>query len=410
MHAPPATDLAAVFHGFDEALCGSGPDAALEYLTSTLAERGEFRALLDAMLLKARHELGLPLIQLGGLNDLPEPARSQYEERYVAAIRTVGTRLLESGDIPAAWPYFRAIGEPEPIAAALESYRPAEADEQLGQVVEVAFNQGAHPRRGFELILDHYGACSAITAFEHLPPEEATRTACAGLLVRHLHEQLTASLRADIARRGQPVPPEGTAIPGLIAGRAWLLGDDAYHLDVSHLAAVVRMAPLLTDPESIARAVELTDYGRSLSDRYRYEGNPPFDRLYEDHAVYLRALLGQDVEGAIAHFHAKLPPPESDDRDDALPAQILVRLLVRLGRLEAAIDVAAAHLAGYPDSALICPSLAQLCHRAGRPDRLARIARDDGDLVHYAAALLSGRDQGPGTSRKSDEQSHLSPA
>jgi hypothetical protein len=215
--------------------------------------------------------------------------------------------------------------------------------------------------------------------------------------VRHLHEQLTASLRADIARHGQPVPPEGTSIPGLMAGRAWLFVDDAYHLDVSHLAAVVRMAPLLTDPGSIALAIELADYGRNLSGRYHYEGSPPFERPYEDHAIYLRALLGQDVEGAIAHFRAKLPAPDSDGPGDTLPAQILVRLLVRLGRLEPAIDVAAAHLAGYPDSALICPSLPQLCQRAGRPDRLAQLSRDGGDLVHYAAALLTGRDQGPGT-------------
>src|SRR5215210_5586210 len=123
MHASPATatDDTAVFDAFDEALCGAGPDAALDHLMHVLAERGEFRALLDAMLLKARHELSLPLIQLGGLNDLPEPVRSQYEERYVTAIRTVGRRLLESGDIPAAWPYFRAIGEAEPVVAALEA-------------------------------------------------------------------------------------------------------------------------------------------------------------------------------------------------------------------------------------------------------------------------------------------------
>lgn len=391
MQAPPAMDHSAAFDAFDEALRGAGPDAALEHLTRVLAERGEFRALLDAMLLKARHELGLPLIQVGPLGDLPEPVQSQYEERYVEAIRTVGRRLLEAGDIPGAWPYFRAIAEPAPIVAALEAYRPDEADERLGQVVEVAFNQGAHPRRGFELILDHYGACSAITAFEHLPPDEATRIACADRLVRHLHEQLTASLRAEIARRGQPVPPEGTSIPALMTGRAWLFVDDSYHLDVSHLAAVVRMASLLTDPAAIALAVELTDYGRNLSVRHRYEGEPPFERLYEDHAVYLRALLGQEVEEAIAHFRSKLAPPDPDGRDETLPAQIVVNLLVRLNRLETAIDVAAEHLAGYPDSALLCPGLAQLCHRAGRPDRLAQVSRASGDLVNYAAALISGQ-------------------
>ena len=61
------------------------------------------------------------------------------------------------------------------------------------------------------------------------------------------------------------------------------------------------------------------------------------------------------------------------------------------GELDAAIDVAAEHLAGLPDSALACPSVAQLCQRAGEPERLARIARDHGDLVTFTAALLQSR-------------------
>src|SRR4051812_37914070 len=187
IEAPDETGQdAEAFRALDEALHPSGPSAALARLVAHLADGGESRALLDALLLKARHELGLPLIQVGSLADLPEPTRAQYEERYVEAIRSVGERLLASGDIPAAWPYYRAIAEPEPVARAIDAYTPSEGDERLGQVVEVAFNQGAHPRKGFELILDHYGTCSAISAFEHLPPDNATRVACADRLVRQL--------------------------------------------------------------------------------------------------------------------------------------------------------------------------------------------------------------------------------
>ncbi len=75
-------------------------------------------------------------------------------------------------------------------------------------------------------------------------------------------------------------------------------------------------------------------------------------------------------------------------QDGKAAAQILVGLLDRLGRFDEAIAVAAEHLAGVPDGALACPSIAQLCQRAGHPARLAQIARDQGDLVHYAAALL----------------------
>jgi hypothetical protein len=392
MEVPTLTDHdAEAFDALDEALRDAGAGAALGLLVERLDGRGEYRALLDALLLKARHELGLPPVQAGPLGELSEPVRTQYEDRYVEAIRTVGRKLLDSGDIPGAWPYFRAIAEKEPVAEAIGAYAPGESDERLGAVVEVAFNEGVHPRKGFELILDHYGACSAISAFEHLPADEAVRVPCAARLVAHLHEQLVANLRADIARRGQPLPPEGTSIPDLLGGRDWLFSDDNYHIDVSHLGATVRVAPILTDPAAIGRALGLTEYGRRLSDRHRYEGEPPFEMLYEDHAVYLGALLGRDVDAAIAHFRAKIAPADPDRPPysaDTLPAQVLVRLLVRLDRLDEAIDVAAEHLADLPESALICPGVASLCRRAGRPDRLARIARDRGDLVHYLAATL----------------------
>ena len=378
----------AEFDDLDQSLAASGPAGALDHLARVLADRGEFRALLDAMLLKARVELGLPTVLNGSLADLPEPARTQYEERYVEAIRDVGGRLLQAGEIGAAWAYFRAIAEKEPVAAAIEAYDPPENDERIGQVVEVAFNQGVHPLKGFGLILDHYGTCSAISAFEGLPPDEATRVACADRLVRRLHDDLTLNLRSEIARRGQPLPPEGTPIAGLVEGRDWLFVDDAYHLDVSHLSSTVRLTPLLVDPSTIEMAVGLTDYGRLLSDRHRYEGDPPFEDHYGDHAVYLRALLGQEVDAAIAHFRAKLPASEPSNDRDPMPAQILVRLLVRLDRLEEAIALASEHLAGLPEGALICPSLPQLCARAGRPDLLARAAREQGDLVHYLAARL----------------------
>ena len=183
----------------------------------------------------------------------------------------------------------------------------------------------------------------------------------------------------------------GTSIADLIAGRDWLFAEDSYHIDISHLASVVRMSVLVADPDVIALALDLTEYGRRLSPRLQFEGVPPFERIFDDHGIYLRALLGRDVEAAIAHFRAKLGPPEPgpDSPDPAVPAQTLVNLLVRLGRLEEAIDVSSQYLSGLPDSALFCPSVAQLCQRAADPKRLAEIARGRRDLVNYTAALLS---------------------
>jgi hypothetical protein len=171
-------------------------------------------------------------------------------------------------------------------------------------------------------------------------------------------------------------------------GRDWLFQDDAYHIDISHLAATVRLSPLLKDAATIELALGLCDYGRGLSHRHQYEGEPPFERTYDDHAVYLRALLGRDVDAAVAHFGAKLTPADPDRPEASLAAQVLVGLLVRLGRLDEAIEVAAEHLADFPETSLMCPGVAQLCQRAGQPERLARIAREHGDLVNYVAAML----------------------
>ena len=214
-----------------------GRRPSLDALIDQLDDRGEFRALLDALLLKARHELGLPLDPGGQPRRAPRAptgrsTRSATSRRSARSAASSSPRATS----PAPGPTSGRSARPSRSPRRIDAYEPAEDDERLGQIIEVAFNQGAHPRKGFELILDHYGTCSAISAFEHLPPDEATRVACADRLVRQLHEHLVANLRAEIAQRGQPLPPEGTPIADLIDGRDWLFADDAYHIDVSHLA------------------------------------------------------------------------------------------------------------------------------------------------------------------------------
>ena len=100
--------------------------------------------------------------------------------------------------------------------------------------------------------------------------------------------------------------PRGVPSPLLLEDRPWLFTDDGYHIDISHLAAVVRMSLLVPDRDVMTLAVDLTEYGRRLSPRLVFDGPPPFEKIFEDHGIYLRALLGQDVGPAIAHFRGKL--------------------------------------------------------------------------------------------------------
>lgn len=380
------------FPGLDASLESGGPAQALDRLVEDLETAGDYRLLLDALLLKARFELGLPLIQVGRYAELPEADRQRFEELYIQALRHVGSRFLEAGDVPTAWAYFQAIGEPGPVSQALETCETPEDPDKLGRLIDVAFHQGANPARGFEWILRHYGPCSAITSLEQLgPADPAVRASCIGLLVRHLHEQLAENIRADVVRRGQPQSPDGASLADLIAGRDWLFSDDAYHTDVSHLTTVVRWSVMATDPEILRLAVDLTEYGRRLSPRLQYDSTPPFERTFEDHHVYLKALVGRDVDQAVDHFRAKLGEPGTpgeEGPEDTLPAQVLVNLLLRLDRRDEAVEVASTHLLQIPDAMLSCPSIAELCQRAGRLDRLAEVAVRTNHPVHYLAARL----------------------
>lgn len=391
-----ASELDPALDELERTLQDDGPAAAIDRLAARLDAQKNYRALLDALLLRARFDLGLPLMHVGALAEIAEPARSAYENRYVDAIRTVGSKFLASNDVAAAWPYYRAIGEFEPVARAIDDYRPADGlDEDLGRIIEVAINQGANPRRGWELILDHYGVCSAITALEQInPQDQVARSACVGRLVQHMHRQLSATLRAEVAARGAVEPSADASIESLCADHPWLFENESYHIDVSHLTAAVRAAGGLEDPATIALAADLCAYGRRLSDRLQYEGDPPFERTFDDHAAYFGAVLGREVDAAVDRFRAKIEASQEYESHSAIPAQVLVNLLVRTGRLDEAVETAIEHLAELPESSLICPGIAQLCQRLGRPRRLAEVARKQVDLVNFTAALLESNSSG----------------
>jgi hypothetical protein len=372
------------FESIERAARSGGPAEAFEFLSQRFRAEKQLPQLFEVRLMKRRHELGLPLIQTAPLNDLPDETRRQYEEAYLTAAREVGGLYLESGDIPHAWPYFRAIGEPAPVAAAIEKVEPGAGIEPI---IEIAYHERANPRKGFELILANYGTCSAITSFEQYPGREG-REECIRTLVQKLHGDLVESLRYAITQH-ESTPPESMHIPELVANRDWLFEDNNYHVDTSHLAAVVRFSIDVADHATLRQAVELTEYGRRLSSLFRYRGNPPFEDHYVDYGMYLKTLLGEDVDRGIDHFRQKLNDTEANETN-ALAAQAVVNLLTRLDRFNDAIDVSLKYLQGVDPGYLSCPTTVQLCAMAGDGQRLKDVARQQEDLLSFTAALLRG--------------------
>jgi hypothetical protein len=373
-----------------------GAAGGFEFLSKKFLEEKNYPSLFETRLMQKRLELGLDPLQIGSLDEVPAAVRPAYERAFIDAAREVGGLFLADGDVARAWPYYRAIGEVGPVAAAIEQ---AEPGEEMDSIIAIAYQERVHPRKGFELILQQYGICRAITCFEQFPGPVG-RDESLHLLLRTLYDELAASLRHAIERREEKAP-ESHSVAELIEGRDWLFENNSYYIDSSHLISVLRFSLDVEDKNTLRLAAEMAAYGQKLSPMFEYKVDPPFENVYTDHAIYLRALMGEDVDAAIAHFRRKAV--ESDpERVGTAPAQVLITLLVRLDRLREAIAASIEFLDGVPAAQLGCPTLFQLCQMAGEWDQLRELARERGDVLSFAASLLS---QPAGVARATESRS-----
>jgi len=367
----------------EKAVAAGGGATALDLLARKFLAEKQYPQLFETRLMQKRLELGLPLIQLGAIEDLPEPSRSSYEDGVRQAARETGGLFLAEGDIQHAWPYFRAIGDRETVASAIEQ---AEPDDRIDALIDIALGERVHPRKGLELVIAKHGICRAITYFEQFPNLE-DREACLILLVRTLHSELIASLsNAIMCLEGQS--PITNSVRRLIQGREWLFGEFDAYVDTSHVINVIRFSMDLQDQDAIRLVLELCEYGAHLSPQFKMRGEPPFEDIYRDHAFYLHALLGEDLDAVTRHFKEKI-----QTQDDPLRAiqcaQVLVGLLVRRERYQEAMEISIEHLGGLPPNQLACPTLFQLCQLAGDSERLMGLARERGDLLSFAAGAIA---------------------
>jgi hypothetical protein len=373
-----------VFRELERSFQTGGAEAAFACLVQKFLEEKSYAQLFQARLLKKRFELGLSLVPSSTFENLPSGSRQAYEAAFIEAAREAGDLFLAEGDIPKAWPYFRAIGDSASIKAAIDR---VEQHENLPAIIDIAFQEQVHPRKGFELILRHYGLCRAISSVFQYPDPE-TRKDCIALLIRNLHSELIENLKRALAR-AEGKAPESSDISRLIADRSWLFADNTYYIDTSHVVSVVQYSLELSDRETLELALQLAEYGTCLGPMFQRCGNPPFER-FEDYAVYLRGLLGKEPDTAVAHFRRKLAELDPMETGTA-PAQVLVGLLGRLERYSEAIAISLEHLKNTDANQLACPSALQLCYMAGDFQQLRNISAEQGDLISFTAALVHAK-------------------
>jgi hypothetical protein len=388
----------ALFDELERTLTTEGARPAIDQLCSRLREEKDYTSLFYALLLKERHALGVSPVPTGPSTELPEALHGRYEDAIREAARLVGGLHLEAGELPQAWGYFRMIGEPDKVQAALEAYRPAE-DEDLQPLVHIAFYEGVHPTKGFDWVLHRYGLCNAITTLssQELPHTPQAKQECIRMLVRALYSELRERLTAEIARHdGKPhVEAEAPAaqrgvVRELIQDRDWLFAEDFYHIDVSHLSSVVQLAERLSSGSELELVRELCDYGTHLSGRFVNRGDPPFENLYQGYGHYYAVLAGADVEKNLDYFR-KQADAADPETVGTYPAEVLVNLLLRLDRPVEALAASRKHLAKVDNRRLTCPGIADLCQKVKDYRTLAEVAREQGDAVHFMAGLLASR-------------------
>ena len=377
------------FSQLDETLRDEGAQAAVDKLIGILRQEGQYHRLFDALLLKKKAELGLPLVRPTSLDDVPEKKRAEFETTYIESAREIGQILLDEGQIPAAWIYFRTIQETEPIEKAIEVFDPDnDPENQADQIINIALYEGAHPVRGLELLLRANGTCNTITAADQLMRQlkPTQRRAAAALLVRQIYSELLQSLNGDIQRRVAMSPAVET-VREAVTGRDWLFEEGNYHIDVSHLHATVRFARALEpSDDELQLACELCEYGRQLTEQFQYDGDPPFDDFYPAHLHYFQILLDQKREEGIDYFRQILERSE-DENDQKLTAFVLVDLFLRIDQQDRALEVARQYLSDWEDPNGF--SFSKLCQDTSRFDELQSAARQRDDLVTYAAAIIS---------------------
>ena len=400
MHNPTGSITNDDFMMLEQLADKEGLQAAAQELVERMRQQKLYPELFEARKMLHRVELGLPPVQVdpigahgkksGAIQQDPQ-VQDELDKRLLDACREVGGGLMRSGRLQEGWMYLRAVGDDAFASEAMAAVEPTQ--DNLDLLLNLYVHEGVDIGRGTELCLKMRGTCNTITMLDSIVAMRgrSDQQAAVEALVKHVHQELLANLIADVTRRMPQVnaPEDHTIVAwlGLVPG---LLRDGTYHLDTTHLASTVRFARVLDDPSTLRLAADLAEYGRQLHAQYQYSSEEPFADLYPMSLAWFRALLGEHVDAALRVFRQKA---ESIDLEEhgTIGIETYADLLARIGRPDEASKYL---IRTMPDGMRpfgVAPSLIELSSASGEFQPMKDHAKQRGDLIGFAAALLQSK-------------------
>ncbi len=375
------------FQTFDALLASDDTGAAIEFLIKSFTQEEKHHELFEAMKIRLRHKLGLPLTKNADETELSGVLQQQLEAGLLSACEQVGNALLESGKPREAWMYLRAVGSKAAVAEKLRSI--PITDENIEQCIEVAFNETVDPAWGYELVLRHYGTCNGITTLGGYFPalDKPSRKAVAGVLVRHVYDELRSGIVANLERDKKSFSSDDSVM-NLITEHENLLTGSNHHIDVSHLNSTLRFAEHVDEAKELQMAYEMSIYGSRLDRDLQFPGEPPFEDFFTSHSKYFGILLNWDEAGAAMQYFRQQAEQVDAHFQGTQAAEVYVDLLSRTGRMAEAQEALlrlippGTHVTGR------APTLMELCELSGDFSAQQKLSIEKGDLLQYAIAGL----------------------
>jgi hypothetical protein len=310
---------------------------SLDLLAEHFRTRKKFPELFETLKAAIRYRLGLPLFYRGEPDDLTTDQQDLLEDQLLDACREVGTALLKQGDIAQGWVYLQPLPDRDHVTKLVEQLDVTESN--IDEIIEIALGQWAAPEFGYRLLLDQRGTCNAITFYDTqvFAQSDIVQRELAGILVDHVYRELCENVARCIQENEECRDLSQQSLEMLIADRDWLFANCGHHLDVTHLASVMRIARICDDPPTLKKALELADYGCQLDEQLDLVGDPPFEQNFADHKLFFQALIGIDVQKSIGHFASKAASVDIENAG-LVVQQVVINLLHRTGNSEQAIQ------------------------------------------------------------------------